>query len=100
MYRSVKAQQELWDEWSIDSEKGIEYVKQYVAVSGYSEYHTGLAVNICLRKKGKLIYENDDMIADKETFAKIHEKLAAYGFILRYLDGKDDIMGMLMNLGI
>ena len=52
------------------------------------------------KKKGKLIYENDDMIADKETFAKIHEKLAAYGFILRYLDGKDDIMGMLMNLGI
>jgi LAS superfamily LD-carboxypeptidase LdcB len=31
------------------------------------------------------------MIAEKEIFAKVHEKLADYGFILRYLDGKDDI---------
>lgn len=52
VYRSVKAQQELWDEWSADPEKGIEYVKQYVAVPGYSEHHTGLAVDICLKKDG------------------------------------------------
>ena len=93
VYRSVKAQQELWDEWSADPEKGIEYVKQYVAVPGYSEHHTGLAVDICLKKDGKLVYENDDMIADRETFSKIHEKIADYGFILRYLEGRDDVTG-------
>lgn len=93
IYRSVKEQQELWDDWSNDPEKGIEYVKKYVAVPGYSEHHTGLAVDICLKKDGKLIDDNDDMIAEKEIFSKIHEKLADYGFILRYLDGRDDITG-------
>ena len=93
VYRSVEEQQKLWDDWSKDPEKGIEYVRQYVAVPGYSEHHTGLAIDICLRKKGKLIYENDDMIADKKTFAKIHNMIADYGFILRYLDGRDEITG-------
>jgi len=93
VYRSVKAQQQLWDEWSADPEKGPEYVKKYVAVPGYSEHHTALAIDICLEKDGELVYENDDMIADRETFKKIHAKLADYGFILRYLEGKDDITG-------
>ena len=93
VYRSVKEQQELWDEWSNDPEKGIEYVKKYVAVPGYSEHHTGLAIDICLKKDGKLVYENDDMIADRKTFAKIHKKLSKYGFILRYLENRDDITG-------
>ena len=31
------------------------------------------------------------MIAEKEIFAKVHEKLADYGFILRYLEWKEDI---------
>ena len=91
VYRSVKAQQDLWDSWTV--EKGIDYVRKYVAVPGYSEHHTGLAVDICLRKDGELEYENDDMIADRETFAKVHAKLADYGFILRYLENRDDITG-------
>ena len=33
------------------------------------------------------------MIAEKEIFAKVHEKLPKYGFILRYLEGKDDKTG-------
>ena len=93
VYRSVKAQQELWDRWSEDPEKGPEYVKKYVAVPGYSEHHTGLAVDICLKIDGKLVYDNDEMKKEKEIFSKIHSKLADYGFILRYLDGKDDITG-------
>ena len=91
VYRSVKSQQELWDSWTV--EKGIDYVKKYVAVPGYSEHHTGLAVDICIRKNGELIYENEDMMEEKEIFAKIHEKLADYGFILRYKEGKDSITG-------
>ncbi len=85
--RSVAKQQELWDEWTI--EKGEDYVKKYVAVPGYSEHHTGLAIDVCLEKDGRRIDDNDEMIAEREIFAKVHEKLAKYGFILRYLDGKD-----------
>ena len=89
--RSVAEQQKLWDNWTI--EYGEDYVKKYVAVPGYSEHHTGLAIDICIVKDGKRINDNDEMIAEKEIFSKIHEKLAKHGFILRYLDGKDEITG-------
>ena len=92
-YRSVNDQQELWDEWSIDPEKGPEYVKKYVAVPGYSEHHTGLAIDICLKIDGELVYDNDEMKEQKEIFSIVHSKLADYGFILRYLEKKDDITG-------
>ena len=65
VYRSVKTQQELWDEWSNDPEKGIEYVKKFVAVPGYSEHHTGLAIDVCIKKDGKIINDNDEMIAER-----------------------------------
>ncbi len=93
VYRSVEDQQKLWDEWSADPEKGIDYVRKFVAVPGYSEHHTGLAVDICLRKKGKLVYDNDEMIADEKTFAKIHNILPDYGFILRYLKDREESTG-------
>ena len=93
VYRSVKEQQHLWDRWSKDSEKGIEYAKKYAAVPGYSEHHTGLAGDIVIKKDGKLIEENEDMIEEREIFEKIHKKLSKYGFILRYLEGRDDITG-------
>lgn len=89
--RSVAEQQELWDEWTI--EYGEDYVKKYVAVPGYSEHHTGLAIDICIDKDGVRINDNDEMIAEREIFGKIHERLADYGFILRYLEGADAITG-------
>ena len=73
IYRSVKEQQDIWDKWSADPEKGIEYAKKYAAVPGYSEHHTGLAVDIVIEKDGKLIEENEDMIAEPEIFAKVHK---------------------------
>ena len=90
-YRSVKEQQKLWDDWTV--EYGEDYVKTYVAVPGYSEHHTGLAIDVCLDVDGKRIDDNDEMIAQREIFAKIHPHLADYGFILRYLEGKDDVTG-------
>lgn len=92
-YRSVKAQQELWDEWSADPEKGPDYVKKYVAVPGYSEHHTGLAIDICLKIDGELVYDNDEMKEQKDIFSVVHSKLADYGFILRYPEGREDRTG-------
>ena len=88
-YRSVEKQQQVWDDF--EKEKWLEYAQKYVAVPWYSEHHTALAIDICIKKDGVLIYENEDMIAEPEIFAKIHEKLADYGFILRYLEWKEDI---------
>ena len=93
-YRSVEEQQEIWDEWSADPEKGLDYCEKYLSPVGYSEHHTGLAIDVFIIKPdGTHERENDDMIADTETFAKIHEHLAQFGFILRYLPGKEDITG-------
>ena len=90
-YRSVKRQEELWAEF--ERIYGREYCEKYVAVPGYSEHHTGLVVDVLLIKDGKVIDDNDEMIAEKEIFAKVHSHLAEYGFILRYLEGKEDITG-------
>ena len=90
-YRSVAHQQEVVDEFT--KEKGADYVKQYVAVPGYSEHHTGLALDLFLVIDGKQVYENDEMLKHPEVWEKVHAKLADHGFILRYLEGKDDITG-------
>ncbi len=90
-YRSIKRQQEIWDQFEKD--KGLEYTKKYVAVPGTSEHHTGLALDVKIVKAGKIIEDNDAMTAEKEIFSKIHAKLAKYGFILRYPEGKEDITG-------
>ena len=91
VYRSVKRQQEIWDEFI--EKYGEEYTISHVAVPGHSEHHTGLAIDICLVVNGTVIDDNDEMIAQREIFAKIHEKLADYGFILRYPEGKKYITG-------
>lgn len=90
-YRTVTRQQEIWDNFL--KEYGEEYTKKYVAVPGTSEHHTGLAIDVKLVKEGKIIFDNDEMTAEKELFAKVHAKLAKYGFILRYPVGKEDVTG-------
>ncbi len=72
---------------------GEDYVKKYVAVPGYSEHHTGLALDLYLNIDGEDVFLNEDMVEYPEIWAKIHEKLADYGFILRYLEGKEAITG-------
>lgn len=85
-YRSVEAQQEIVDDFT--KKYGEEYVKLYVAVPGYSEHHTGLALDLFLIIDGKGVYYNEDMVKYPEIWEKIHARLADHGFILRYLPGK------------
>ena len=90
-YRSVAAQQQIAE--SFTERYGEEYVKQYVAVPGFSEHHTGLALDLYLNIDGVDVYMNEDMVQYSEIWAKIHAKLPEFGFILRYLEGKEDITG-------
>ena len=89
--RSVAAQEDIVVRFT--EKYGEDYVKRYVAVPGYSEHHTGLALDLYLNIDGKDVYLNEDMVEYPEIWAKIHEKLADHGFILRYLEGKEAITG-------
>ena len=90
-FRSVEAQQEIVDDFT--KRYGEDYVKKYVAVPGYSEHHTGLALDLYLNIDGQDVYMNEDMVNYPEIWEKIHAKLADHGFILRYLEGKEKITG-------
>ena len=89
--RTVDEQMALWERF--EKEYGEDYCEKYLAEPGYSEHHTGLAIDIFLIKDGEDIRDNEAMLAETELFAKVHERLADYGFILRYPEGKEDITG-------
>lgn len=89
--RSVADQQRIMDEFT--EEYGADYAAKTVAKPGYSEHHTGLALDLYLIIDGKDVVENEDMIVYTDIWAAIHSKLADYGFILRYLDGEEHITG-------
>ena len=90
-YRSIAAQQKIVDDFTRD--KGEEYVKKYVAVPGYSEHHTGLALDLYFTIDGKDIYENDDLFQHPDIWEVIHARLPEFGFILRYPKEGEKITG-------
>ena len=89
--RSIAEQQQIWDDFMM--KYGEEYTRTHVAVPGYSEHQTGLALDLYLIVDGVTMYENEDLVQYPEIWAIIHAKLADYGFILRYLEGAEDITG-------
>lgn len=86
VFREIAYQEELKNRLFI--EKGEDYVKKYVAEPGCSEHHTGLAIDMAIKKDG--IYQENPSIED---YQKIHSVLHKFGFILRYPEGKEDITG-------
>ena len=89
--RTVAAQQEIMD--SYIERYGEEYAVKTVAAPGYSEHHTGLALDLYFRLDGEDIYYNEDLVRYPGIWEQIHAKLADYGFIVRYVDGKEHITG-------
>ncbi len=90
-YRSLESQENLF--LSFMKKYGIDYAEEIVAMPGTSEHHSGQAIDIVIKKDGKWILENDDLLKEDEIFAKIHKDLKYFGFILRYPKGKEDITG-------
>ena len=90
-YRSIAEQQAIWDEFMADY--GEDYVREFVAVPGHSEHHTGIALDAYLVLDGVPQLTNDEIFAAQDTWDQIHAALADHGFILRYLDGREDVTG-------
>ena len=94
--RSFAAQQDIMDRFT--EQYGADYAAKTVAAPGFSEHHTGLALDLYFRLKGDDgkftdVYYNEDLVQYPEVWEKIHAKLAGYGFILRYPEGKEQITG-------
>lgn len=90
-YRTIEEQQTIWDEWT--ELLGKDYVEAYVAVPGYSEHHTGLAIDVCLDIDGQRFNMNDQLLTMTEQFEIMNEELAENGFILRFPKEKEEITG-------
>lgn len=88
-YRSKEYQQTVWDE--IVKEKGLEHTKKYVAVPGYSEHQSGLAVDFVYYEND--VWYEDHKIPNKELLKFIADNCYKFGFIIRYPRGKEEITG-------
>lgn len=84
-YRTVEYQKELYNDYA--AENGTEMAAIYVANAGYSEHHTGLAVDLStLNTDGARVTLL--MHEDSEWFNRVCKE---YGFILRYPVGSQEV---------
>lgn len=88
--RSVSDQEAIVQE--LINEKGLDWALRHAAKPGYSEHHTGMAIDVWL----DFIPEDQPRAGefpDGYLYGKLHKHLPECGFILRYLSGKEAITG-------
>lgn len=88
-YRDHQYQQELYERFVV--EYGKEYADKIVAPPKTSEHHTGLALDINIFINDKWPETNQEIMKHQNLFKTVHQYLHLYGFILRYLEGKEEI---------
>lgn len=87
-YRTVEKQTEIYDDRV--ERYGADYAARYVALPGYSEHHTGLALDLS-------VLAADGKTYDIETYPEcdwFNENYPEYGYILRYPVSKASITGI------
>lgn len=87
-YRSYRTQKSLFDTYV--KTQGAEHAAAYSAVPGKSEHQTGLAMDVSgADAKTRL----EESFADTPEGQWLAANCAQYGFIIRYLKGKEDVTG-------
>jgi D-alanyl-D-alanine carboxypeptidase len=96
-YRSIARQTERYREnvakyqgWGYSYERACELTERTLAYPGYSEHHTGLAVDIVAKTYQVL----DEGYQNTAEAAWLAEHAHEYGFILRYPADKTEITGI------
>ncbi len=82
-YRSYDSQVEVYDTYL--NLYGQDYVDNYVALPGYSEHQTGLALDVASR--------DYNTFKSSPEYTWMLNNAYKYGFILRYQEDKQDITG-------
>ena len=88
-YRTLEAQQKAFDNYFYKF--GLAYAEKYAARPGCSEHHTGFAIDVSFWQDGKLTHSAQELLKLDDLFRVVHQKLANYGFLLRYPKGKEEI---------
>ena len=86
-YRSREEQINVYNSYA--QSNGEDYAKAYVATPGYSEHHTGLALDLNINRGGSISYVESD-----EGAAWFRDNAKNYGFILRYPSDKVYMTGI------
>ena len=90
-YRDNNHQEKIYNHYL--ETKGKDYCDKYVALVGYSEHHTGLAIDIDVKINNDYMYSDDNFDLAEPVLKKIHPYLHNFGFILRYPKNKENITG-------
>ncbi|MBQ7060764.1 MAG: M15 family metallopeptidase [Clostridia bacterium] len=84
-FRTLEYQQRVYDEKL--AEQGAEYASMYVALPGFSEHHTGLAVDLStMSAAGERV-----PLISHAAFEWVKAHCSDFGFILRYPVGSEGI---------
>ncbi|WP_019005511.1 M15 family metallopeptidase [Cohnella laeviribosi] len=87
-YRSYETQRSIFNRNA--EQKGIETANRTSARPGQSEHQTGLAMDVSSKSAG---YALEESFGDTKEGKWLKAHAAEYGFIIRYLKGKEDITG-------
>ena len=90
-FRTVREQEEVIRR--LTEKYGEEYARKTAAPPGTSEHHTGLALDLAPLEDGEWVTENMALMKPVRLWEKVHAALPAFGFILRYPEGKEEITG-------
>ena len=86
-YRSYEEQEKIIEETA--KVMGMEETMKTAAPAGFSEHHTGLALDVsgAIREDGTHITENED------AYKWLADNCYKYGFMIKNLKGKEHITG-------
>ncbi len=73
---------------------GVEVGASLAAPAGYSEHHSGYAVDMNVYTADGISYSLGSAADADPIYGWIYENAAKYGFVLRYPDGKTNITGI------
>ncbi len=90
-YRSLEDQEKLYYDYT--KYYGEDYATKIVAPVGYSEHHTGLAIDIVVLINNHFPKDNTEVLNHIEEYQRLVPYLSKFGFIIRYPEGKENITG-------
>ncbi|MDF2821491.1 MAG: carboxypeptidase YodJ [Clostridiales bacterium] len=88
LYRSYNRQKGIYN--ANVERQGLETASKYSAKPGFSEHQTGLAIDV---SAASVNFDLDDSFGSTMEGEWVTDNCARFGFIIRFLKGKEDITG-------